>query len=239
MCHISQHQSLGTKLLRKGKEWLTQYISNVSVSQDKILFRDNVFRFNHIYRFRDPREKNRIISLKYLLSLEVEIDTDVVDNDIPLLFSRSMKRANLKVNFKDDTINIFNEVIPLLANSGHYTIPMTKAKKFISNVERDTDMRITPIKLDSVINKSLSDSKDDHDIVLKIFRQFAHTCQEKLLQLIKNAGKPWRNNQNLKEEIKNVSGNCSTCKRYKKNTTFTRSCFIHYYRISGNCSYRL
>ena len=57
MCHISQHQSLGTKLPRKGKEWLTQYIS-ISVSQDKILFRDNLFRFNHIYRFRDPREKN-------------------------------------------------------------------------------------------------------------------------------------------------------------------------------------
>ena len=37
-----------------------------------------------------------------------------------------------------------------------------------------------------------------------------------MLQLIKNAGEPWRDNQNLVEEIKNVSSNCPTCKEYKK-----------------------
>ena len=37
-----------------------------------------------------------------------------------------------------------------------------------------------------------------------------------MLQLIKNAGEPWRDNQNLVEEIKNLSSNCPACKKYKK-----------------------
>ena len=33
---------------------------------------------------------------------------------------------------------------------------------------------------------------------------------------MKNAGEPWRGNQNLVQEIKNVSNNCPICKKYKK-----------------------
>lgn len=121
-----------------------------------------------------------------------------------------MKRANLKVNFEDGTINIFNENLPLTANSDCHAIPVTKAKQLISNLERDTDMCITLI---------MSDIKDDHNIALKLHSQFAYSSQEKLLQVIKIAGKPWRNNQNLKEEIKNTSNKYSTCKRYTKIPT--------------------
>ena len=59
-------------------------------------------------------------------------------------------------------------------------------------------------------------NKDNHNIALKLHRQFALPSQEKLLQLMKNAGKPWRGNQNLVEEVKNVSNNCPTCNKYKK-----------------------
>lgn len=37
-----------------------------------------------------------------------KVKTDVLDSDIPLLLSRvSMKRADMKINFKDDTGSIF------------------------------------------------------------------------------------------------------------------------------------
>ena len=40
-------------------------------------------------------------------SHKFDIVTDVVDSDIPLLFSKSlMKNANMKLNFQDDTITI-------------------------------------------------------------------------------------------------------------------------------------
>ena len=66
------------------------------------------------------------------------------------------------------------------------------------------------------ITLTMTNDKDNHNITLKLHRQFAHPSQEKLLQLIKNAGEPWRGNQNLVEEIKNVSNNCPICKKYKK-----------------------
>ena len=124
------------------------------------------------------KRSNLYILLKSLASL-----ADVVDSDIPLLFSKSsMKRANMKLNFQDDTITIFNENIPFITTqSGHYAIPITKAKQLINNLDRETNMSIT---------LTLSDSKDNHTIALNLHRQFAHANKEKLLQLINKAGEP-------------------------------------------------
>ena len=66
------------------------------------------------------------------------------------------------------------------------------------------------------ISITLLDSKDSYSIALKLHRQFFHPSNEKLLQLIKKAGEPWWNNQNLMEEINNVSNSCKTCKFCKK-----------------------
>ena len=167
---------------------------------------------NHIYRFRDGRKVNAVHSVKIpavFRTHNLEIKTDVVDNDVPQLFSKSsMKRANMKLNFQNNTINIFDENIPLIkTSSGHYVIPITKAKQLINNLNRESDMSIT---------LTMTSDKDNHNIALKLHRQFAHPSQEKLLQLIKNAGEPWFGNQNLVEEIKNVSNNCPTRKKCKK-----------------------
>ena len=161
-------------------------------------------RFNSIESKIDSAKISAIIG-----SHKFDIMTDVVDSDIPLLFSKSsMKRANMKLNFQDDTIIIFNENIPLITTqSGNYAIPITKAKQLINNLDRETNMSIT---------LNLLDSKDNHTIALKLHRQFAHPSKEKLLQLIKKAGESWCNNQNLMEEINNVSNNCTTCKLYRK-----------------------
>ena len=121
-----------------------------------------------------------------------------------------MKRAKMKLNFQNDTINIFHENIPLITtSSGHYAIPIMKAKQIINNLNRESDMSIM---------LTMTNDKDNHNIDLKLHRQFAQPSQEKLLQLIKNGkmNEPWRGNQNLVEEIKNVSSNCPTCKKYKK-----------------------
>ena len=83
----------------------------------------------------------------------------------------------MKLNFQNDTINIFDENIPLITTSSGHTIPIVKAKQLINNLNRESDMSVT-----------LTMTNDNHNIALKLHRQFAHPSQEKLLQLIKNAG---------------------------------------------------
>ena len=154
-----------------GKEWLTQYINNLSdTDHSKVLFGES----NHIHRFGNGRKVNALHSVKIpatIGSQNLEIKTDVVDNDIPVLFSKS------------------------------------SMKQLINNLNRESDMSIT---------LTMTNDKDNHHIALKLHRKFAHPSQEKLLLLIKNAGEPWHGNQNLGEEMKNISNNCPTCKKYKK-----------------------
>ena len=75
--------------------------------------------------------------LTYIASLElpgiladrkVTIKTDVVTSDIPLLLSlETMKKAGVKLDFVNDSAEIFGKHIPLShTESGHYCIPLNK-----------------------------------------------------------------------------------------------------------------
>ena len=122
-----------------------------------------------------------------------------------------MKTENMKINFQDDTITILDENIPLMTtSSGHYAIPITKAKQIINNFERGSTNSIT---------LALSKVKDNYNVALKLHQQFVHPTQDKLLKLINNAGHPWSTNNELKEKIKEVSNTFTTCKLYKKTRT--------------------
>ena len=54
------------------------------------------------------------------------LNADIVASDILLLLSRkSMKKANMALDFKDDHAIIFDQSIQLLVTkSGHYAIPI-------------------------------------------------------------------------------------------------------------------
>ena len=51
---------------------------------------------------------------------------------------------------------------------------------------------------------------------MKLHRQFAHPSTEKLIRLLNNAVTPWCDNTDLKNETKNIKGNCSACQVYCK-----------------------
>ena len=71
------------------------------------------------------------------------IETDIINDDIPLLSKSSMKKGEMKINFQNDTFTIMNESIPLVTtDSGHYAIPITKAKQVINNIEREPEILI-------------------------------------------------------------------------------------------------
>lgn len=48
----------------------------------------------------------------------------------------------------------------------------------------------------------MSNENDYYKIASKLQRQFSHSSQEKLLQLLNNAREPWPDNKNVQEEIK-------------------------------------
>ena len=125
---------------------------------------------------------------------------DVADNGNLLLFSKLfMKKNNIKLIFKDDQISINSENIQLITtNGGYYAIPITKAKKLVINLDRENYVNITL--------KITENNKGDHYIALKLHEQFVDLSESQL----------WHNNENLKEEIKKVSGNCSICKLFKE-----------------------
>ena len=194
-----------------GKEWLNQYINNLQEDgQRSVKFTNS----HHVYRFGDGRKIKAIHSatIPAVIGKEsIYIQTDVLDNDIPLLFSRSsMKKAKMTINFQNDTINAFGVNIPLITtSSGHYAIPLTPAKQLINNLDRSKDSN-------STITLTLTEEKSSKDMALKLHRQFAHPTSDKLIKLINSAGYPWAQNTELKQEIKTISENCPTCSRYKK-----------------------
>ena len=82
-----------------------------------------------------------------------------------------MKRGNMKINFRDDTITILGEYIPLMMTSGH-GIPITKLRLLIKNFETSST---------SSIRLHLSETKGNYVISNEFAR---NTTQEKLLRLI-------------------------------------------------------
>jgi hypothetical protein len=62
----------------------------------------------------------------FLAGKMVTITVDVVPNDLPLIFSLGdMKKAQVKLDFTNDTAEIFGQSIKLkTTESGHYSVPI-------------------------------------------------------------------------------------------------------------------
>ena len=80
-----------------GKEWFTQFVNNLQSSeQDKIVYNHS----NHVYRFGDGRKIGAIQNAKIpanIGSKQFMIETDIINDDIPLLLSKSsMKKGEMK-----------------------------------------------------------------------------------------------------------------------------------------------
>ena len=56
------------------------------------------------------------------------IKSDVIDSDLPFLLSKSaMKKANVKVDFSNDVVNMLNQKINIVFTaSGHHAVPISK-----------------------------------------------------------------------------------------------------------------
>ena len=140
---------------------------------------------------------------------KVSISTDIVERDIPLILSReAMKRANMSIDFRNDTAVVLESTVDLnVTQSGHYTIPLTAPTQLLSSLASNPATSVTLMVAASTTKKNQAE---------KIHRQFAHAPVQKLLKLIESAGEPWATDDELRKELISVSESCKTCKAYQK-----------------------
>ena len=119
-----------------GEVWYNYYITSLNENEKQKIKHHTP---GNTYRFGDgklfPALQNVDIPIS-LGSRNVVLNTDIVASDISLLLSRkSMKKANMTIDFKNDHTVIFNQSIQLLVTkSGHYAIPINPYKTIPNNV---------------------------------------------------------------------------------------------------------
>ena len=184
-----------------GKLWLDCYIDSLSKEDSKLIEeRPTSTRF----KFGDGRvvqASRKVIIPEYIGDMKVNIETDVVSDDLPLLLSKqSMKTARTTIDFANDKVTMLDQVLNLhFTSSGHYTIGITKEQ------QEDTSegIRILLCK----------EEKDKRKVALKLHQQFAHAPSKRIISLIKDANVE---DQELFKSIIDVEDNCQICKRYKR-----------------------
>ena len=188
-----------------GKTWLKCYIDMLNDSQKRHIYYS---KSNNVFKFGDG---GRVLSLnKVKLPVVIgktcaSIETDIVDSDIPMLISKdSLIKAEAQLNFQNDTCVILGQNINLkVAKSGHYLLPLNEKKQLMIDSERKKKVSVT------LFTRDLNPSQ----IAVKLHSQFAHPPAEKLIRLVKTQP---GNNQEVIEEIRKVSSNCTVCQEYKK-----------------------
>ena len=89
----------------------------------------------------------------------------------------------MKIDFENDTVKVFGEVISLsTTSSGLYALSITKSKYLIDNIGNRGHEHIT-LKVVS--------SKSNKEIAVKLHQIFAQPSSEELLMLINSAGELW------------------------------------------------
>ena len=191
-----------------GKTWIDCYIGSLSDSdKTKVSYSESGSSF----KFGSDTVFNSLYKVKMPASIgshEIQVETDVIDTNVPLLLSKkAMKTANTKINFKDDTVVMFGEKqTVILTKSGHYSVPLDNKHKILH------DASINSSKI--ILHISPQDLNSKTTIANKLHSQFAHPPSEKLVKLISAAG--MGNDVSLIKAIKDVSKNCDICKVYKR-----------------------
>ena len=114
-----------------GRKWLDCYTDSL-IDEDIIKEKPSTAAFKFGKGEPVMSEKKVIIPV-VIGSKKVNLETDVIDADIPLLMSKAaMKKAETVLNFNEDSVTMFGEQQHLLkTSSGHYAIPLTIKEKLL------------------------------------------------------------------------------------------------------------
>ena len=180
-----------------GSTWWNTLYDSLSLAQQK---QCRFVPSNRMFKFGDGQKVQSQIRVNFpgrIGNTPVRIDTDIINADIPLLFSRdSLKKAGMSVNFAADTVTFHGRELPLtVTNSGHYIIPITSATQAV-HAQKSPSVTVT------LATQSVNLTKQA--MAAKIHRQSAHAPSERIVKLLKHAGHPWDNDTNLHNELQQL-----------------------------------
>ena len=128
-----------------GESWLTNYLDTLTESdRSKVV----VEKSSNSFKFGNGKSLNseKMVTFSAQIGKEnIIIKSDVIDCDLPLLLSKSaMKKANVKIDFSNDVVNMLNQKINIVFTaSGHYTVPISKTSQLIEEFDkRDKDNNV-------------------------------------------------------------------------------------------------
>ena len=158
-----------------GKLWLGCYIDSFSKEDSKLIEeRPSSTRF----KFGDGKvvqASRKVIISAYIGDKKVNIETDVVLDDLPLLLSKqSMETVRTTIDFVNNKVTMLNQVLKIcFTSSGHDAIGITKVQ------QEDTSEGIKILLC--------REQKDKRKVALKLHQQFAHAPSKKIIDLVKDA----------------------------------------------------
>ena len=156
-----------------GEEWLRCYIDTLSeIKQKEILS----VKSNTEFKFGDGKSvlSERCVSMPCKIAgKRVIIETDVVKSEIPLLLSKnSMKKANTRIDFANDKVNIFGKDIDLqFTSSGHDAVTLSDSCKDLEADIEETQVTEVLLTINNIDRKSKNEKQQ---IAIKLHKQFGH-----------------------------------------------------------------
>ena len=169
-----------------GRSWLSNYIDSLT-DDDKLKVKEK--KSNTVFKFGDGKLFNslKLVTIPAKIgSKYVDINTNVIDSELPLLLSKNaIKLAKVKIDFDNDIINIFGEDIDIsFTASGHYFIPISRTNKAISEIDESNPAERILLNIANIASKS---KEEKLKIAKKLHCQFGHASAQKLQKLVKSS----------------------------------------------------
>ena len=136
----------------------------------------------------------------------VNICTDVVNTEIPLLLSRdAMKKAYTEINFVTDTVKMFGvEQKVEITSSGHYALPLNQAGVILKQAQEE--------KINVTLH--VDNDEDKLKIAMKLHSQFGHPPKAKLAKLLERAGRG--KDRELMNALDTIERHCDICVKFSR-----------------------
>ena len=191
-----------------GEVWLQYFLDSL---RNEEYLKVVVSESKNMFKFGDNKMIKSLKLVKFpviIAGVPATITTDVVKYDIPLLLSKeAMKKANTKIDFKQDKVIIFGREINIKFTSiGHYCI------KLHNYFSEENYVKSNIVLFCKSITKSSSLEKQK--IALKLHRQFSHPNSSRLINLLNDCEIV---DEELISFIKELDTKCEICLKYKKS----------------------
>lgn len=209
-------ESLGKAILDSGcsktvtgRQWLEIYIDGLCENDKKLVKTETSCER---FKFGDGVQvvSDKKVTIPAIIdNLKVKIETHVVENEIPLLLSKSsMKKAGVVLDFNKDFVTILGKKIKLsVTTTGHYCVPLT------NYVVNENGYAGVPIVLHATALKEML-PEEKKSKARKLHKQFSHASKEKLCKLVKQSSD--YNDREFLKMIEEVCDNCEICLKFKR-----------------------